>query len=83
MWPDIRGSQMGDCTTTSPVEDCLQLDVNVPPGSLLPVMVWVTGGSGHYDPTMLVEQQILVVIVRHRCQQYSIKKGKEFFEFFE
>ncbi|XP_061384461.1 esterase B1-like [Danaus plexippus] len=66
VWPDIRGSQVGDCTTTSPVEDCLQLDVNVPPGSLLPVMVWVTGGSGHYDPTMLVEQQILVVIVRHR-----------------
>ncbi|XP_046971552.1 carboxylesterase 5A-like [Vanessa cardui] len=65
-WTDVRESNEIHCYTSSPVEDCLQLDVHVPPGSNLPVLAWVTGGSGRYNPSLLVKQGIVVVTIRHR-----------------
>ncbi|CAH2094934.1 unnamed protein product [Euphydryas editha] len=66
VWTNIRESNEPHCYTSSPVEECLQLDVHVPFGSAMPVMVWVAGGSGQYNPTLLVKRGIIVVIVRHR-----------------
>jgi para-nitrobenzyl esterase len=54
-------------------EDCLYLNVYAPPsGEDLPVMVWIHGGSltvgesDDYDPTMLVEQGVVVVTLNYR-----------------
>lgn len=60
-------------------EDCLRLSVTVPedagPGALLPVLVWIHGGSyvagggdlPIFDPTALVaEQRVVVVAVTYR-----------------
>ncbi|XP_034834171.2 uncharacterized protein [Maniola hyperantus] len=66
VWPNIREPHESHCSSSSAVEDCLQLNVNTPTGSSLPVLAWVTGGRGHYNPTRLVKEGIIVVIVRHR-----------------
>ncbi|MGO9020553.1 MAG: carboxylesterase/lipase family protein [Syntrophobacteraceae bacterium] len=57
----------------STTEDCLYLNVYTPPsGENLPVMVWIHGGSltvgesDDYDPTMLVEQGVVVVTLNYR-----------------
>jgi para-nitrobenzyl esterase len=65
---------------TSGSEDCLTLNIYTPRGKKnqnkhhgLPVMVWihggalVTGGSGFYDPTRMVEQGgVVVVTINYR-----------------
>ncbi|XP_045777028.1 uncharacterized protein LOC123875319 [Maniola jurtina] len=66
VWPNIREPRESHCSSSSAAEDCLQLDVNTPTGSSLPVLAWVTGGSGQYNPTRLVKGGIIVVIIRHR-----------------
>ncbi|CAG9789554.1 unnamed protein product [Diatraea saccharalis] len=67
-WSGIRESQYVHCTESSPVEDCLQLEVHMPTtgGAPWPVFVWVRGGSGRYNPGLLVQQGIVAVIVSHR-----------------
>ena len=55
-------------------EDCLFLNVYAPAeGDNLPVMVWIHGGAfvfgnggGEYDPTRLVEQDVIVVTLNYR-----------------
>ncbi|XP_053613746.1 carboxylesterase 5A-like [Plodia interpunctella] len=67
-WQGVRESDQRHCTAYSPVEDCLHLDVHTPSSadSPWPVMVWVRGSSGQYNPGKLVKQSIVVVIVSHR-----------------
>lgn len=65
-----------DLTTGAAVgeEDCLYLNVYAPADAAdLPVMVWIHGGafvfgngSGEYDPTRLVEQDVIVVTLNYR-----------------
>jgi para-nitrobenzyl esterase len=84
-WPGIReatsyaphcpqpSSAFGLASTS---EDCLYLNVFTPAGArahgLLPVMVWVHGGSlrtgesGDYDPAGLVRQGVVVVTINYR-----------------
>jgi para-nitrobenzyl esterase len=62
-------------------EDCLTLDVHVPPGvgvGKLPVMVWFYGGgfqigaASGYDPTPLVTKgHVIVVTVNYRLGAYG------------
>lgn len=55
-------------------EDCLYLNVYAPADAEgLPVMVWIHGGAfvfgnggGEYDPTRLVEQDVIVVTLNYR-----------------
>ncbi|MEL0169568.1 MAG: carboxylesterase family protein [Pseudomonadaceae bacterium] len=55
-------------------EDCLYLNVYAPTDAEdLPVMVWIHGGAfvfgnggGEYDPTRLVEQDVIVVTLNYR-----------------
>lgn len=55
-------------------EDCLYLNVYAPvDGTDLPVMVWMHGGAfilgnggGEYDPTRLVEKDVIVVTLNYR-----------------
>lgn len=70
-----------DCPQTSATtgaaagnEDCLYLNVYAPAeGDDLPVMVWMHGGAfilgsggGEYDPTRLVEKDVIVVTLNYR-----------------
>tara|TARA_Y100001951_G_scaffold17139_1_gene12245 strand:- start:1 stop:1659 length:1659 start_codon:yes stop_codon:yes gene_type:complete len=65
-----------DLTTGQQVgnEDCLYLNVYAPAEAEdLPVMVWIHGGAfvfgnggGEYDPTRLVEQDVIVVTLNYR-----------------
>ncbi|CAB3249590.1 unnamed protein product [Arctia plantaginis] len=68
IWSSIRESRISTCSTLSEAENCLQLDVYVPSavGTNWPVLVWVTGGTGPYNPGHLVREGIIVVIVHHR-----------------
>ncbi|XP_041969338.1 uncharacterized protein LOC121726170 [Aricia agestis] len=66
-WQGVRESHDPRCSLVSEVAQCLQLDVHVPSaGRSLPVLVWIKGGAGDYDPGALVKQEIIVVVVRHR-----------------
>ncbi|CAH4034149.1 unnamed protein product [Pieris brassicae] len=66
-WTGIRESRDSYCTQRSEVQDCLQLDVHLPKvGKSFPILVWVKGSSGDYHPGKLVQEGIIVVIVRHR-----------------
>ncbi len=55
-------------------EDCLYLNVYAPEsGEDLPVMVWIHGGAfvfgnggGEYDPTRLVQEDVIVVTLNYR-----------------
>jgi len=55
-------------------EDCLYLNVYAPEtGENLPVMVWIHGGAfvfgnggGEYDPTRLVQEDVIVVTLNYR-----------------
>jgi para-nitrobenzyl esterase len=57
-------------------EDCLYLNVYTPasavPSSALPVMVWIHGGAlvkgdaAEFDPTVLVQQGVIVVTINYR-----------------
>ena len=70
-----------DCPQTNAItktvvgdEDCLFLNVHAPAeGEDLPVMVWLHGGAfimgsggGEYDPTRLVEKDVIVVTLNYR-----------------
>ncbi|XP_075970931.1 pyrethroid hydrolase Ces2e-like [Anticarsia gemmatalis] len=68
VWSTIRESKTSTCSTVSEGNDCLVLDVYVPSAvdNNWPVLVWVTGGTGPYNPGKLVREGIIVVVVHHR-----------------
>jgi para-nitrobenzyl esterase len=80
---------MGRSTRTLPVnEHCQHLSITMPDdlagGELVPVMVWIHGGSyttgagdlPHYDPTALVrEQRVIVVAVTYRLGMLGYAPG--------
>ncbi|CAH0728692.1 unnamed protein product, partial [Brenthis ino] len=65
-WKEVRASSEAHCLPSSPIEECLKLDVSAPGGEALPVLVWVAGGTGMYNPTKLAKEGLIVVTVRHR-----------------
>ncbi|XP_060805203.1 carboxylesterase 4A-like [Amyelois transitella] len=68
IWSGVRKSEQRHCTMFSPAEDCLHLDVHTPSAGDFPwpILVWVKGSSGQYNPEKLVKQGIIVVVVSHR-----------------
>ncbi|KAJ0173411.1 hypothetical protein K1T71_010560 [Dendrolimus kikuchii] len=67
-WQGIRESIDARCHPSSNIEECLKLDVHVPTrqSQSWPVMVWIAGGGTGYNPSKLVQQGVIVVIVNHR-----------------
>ncbi|XP_049877839.1 uncharacterized protein LOC126375040 [Pectinophora gossypiella] len=66
-WLGVREALIPNCFPTSEVDECLRLDVHVPnSGSPWPVFLWVSGGSGRYQPRKLVQEGVIVVVVYHR-----------------
>lgn len=77
-WSGIRHSKECHCSAVSSAEDCLQLDVHVPSGGGgggWPVLVWVAGGAGQYNPRKLVLMEVIVVVVHHRYNLCAIRIG--------
>lgn len=79
--PLVLDEKFGDAclqsSTTGAIsgsEDCLYLNVYTPENAKdLPVMVWIHGGAfvmgdggGEYDPTRLVEKDVIVVTLNYR-----------------